>query len=71
MVHIQILSIKVDILTNTFIFPGKPFKAAISGRHCYIENSISTRSQKKNFMMLSLKLCFGKNMEIITYLGTF
>ena len=50
-------------------------QAAMGGRHYYIEKRILTRSTKKVFMMVSLKLClsmfFGKNMKIITYSGTF
>ena len=36
----------------------KASKAADGGRQRYIENFISTRSTKKVFMGVSLKLCF-------------
>ena len=83
MVHVQILRNKADLLTTHLFlqhFPRKTVltasQAADGGRHRYIENSISTRCTKKVFMVVSLKLrlrhvIFGKNMKIITYLGTF
>ena len=64
--------------THLFLqnFPWKTVSQTANGSgHHFIENSISTRSLKKVFMMQSLKLhlrhVFGKNMRIITYLGTF
>ena len=64
-VHAKILTKKADILTKTHIFTTffrkNGFNGEITadgGRHCYIENCISTRSTKKVFMGVSLKLRF-------------
>ena len=66
MVHVQILTNKADILTTHLFlqhFPRKTVltasQAADGGRHRYIENSISTISTKKGFMIVSLKLRVG------------
>ena len=80
MVYAKIFNIKADILTNTHIlttfFRKNGFNGEITGgRHCYIENCISTRSTKKMFMGVSLNyvldLIFGKIMKNIPYLDTF
>ena len=62
-VHAKILTKKADILTNKHIFTTffrkNGFNGKINrGRHCYIENCISTRSTIKVFMRVSLKLRF-------------
>ena len=62
MIHEQILTMKVD---NRYIdqhiyfikiFYENGEQAANNGRHCYIEKCISTRSTKKVFIVISLKL---------------
>ena len=66
MVHVQILTIKANILTNTFIFTIFCQENGFNGEPTIILKIASQQDLQNN----SFKIMF-KNIKIITYLGTF